>query len=107
QLGREQLELPSQQYSFALVRAPVRRRAIIVLMRKGKLKMWLCKVPELDGYDRLIQLNNPQNPTISPGNCRAGDYEQVVVAIARQRRAPRARAGPQLDSGRNMPQESS
>ena len=44
--------------------------------------MWLESVPELDGYAHFISLVNPQNPTISPGICRKGDYEMVVQAIA-------------------------
>lgn len=74
-------EVPSQKYSFHLVRQAVKRRAVIVLMRKGKLKRWQDKVKELIGYDKLVVLRNPQMPSISPGNCVEGDYEKVVSAI--------------------------
>jgi hypothetical protein len=79
--AHRRLELPSQKYSFYLVREAVNRRAVVVLMRRGKLKLWQSAVPELKEYDRLVQLLNPQNPTVSPGNCHDGDYEKVVRAI--------------------------
>jgi len=76
--GHNRLELPSQQYSFHLVRSAIDRNAIIVVMR-GKTQ-WLRTVPELKSYSRLCHLRNPQNPTISPNNCPDG-YESIVEAI--------------------------
>jgi hypothetical protein len=63
------------------VRAAVHRGAIDVLMRKGRRKWWLNKVNELKGYDGLVILKNPRNPTISPRGCHDGDFEKVVTAI--------------------------
>lgn len=74
-------ELSSQQFSFDIVRAAVRRGAVIVLMRKGKLGLWHGKVSELTRYHNLVLLRNPQTPAISPNNCDSGDYEKVVRAI--------------------------
>lgn len=72
------LDLPSQQYSFDLVRSALSRHAVIVVMR-GK-RQWFKVIPELQSYSRIYYLRNPQNPTISPKNCPEG-YESVVRAI--------------------------
>jgi hypothetical protein len=74
-------EVSSQQYSFQLVRDALKRGAMIVLMRRGQLERWQEKVTELNGYGDLIVLRNPQMPSISPRNCKAGDYEKIVDAI--------------------------
>ncbi len=74
-------EVPSQQYTFRLVRGAIERGAVIVLMRRGQLRRWQDKVSELNGYGNLILLRNPQMPSISPRNCEVGDYERVVRAI--------------------------
>jgi hypothetical protein len=74
-------EVPSQRYSFRLVREAVERGAVIVLMRKGQLKRWQDKVSGISGSGNLVLLRNPQMPSVSPGNCEVGDYEKVVSAI--------------------------
>jgi hypothetical protein len=74
-------ELPSQEFGFGLVRTSVERGAVIVLMRKGQLRLWQEKVTGLTGYRNLIVLHNSQMPAISPKNCDPGDYEKVVQAI--------------------------
>jgi hypothetical protein len=83
-------EVPSQQYSFRLVRDAVERGAMMVHMRKGQLRRWRDKVAELEGYDKLILLRNPQMPSVSPRNCDVGDYDRIVAAIeAAERSVPR------------------
>jgi hypothetical protein len=74
-------KLPSQEFNFRLVREGMERGAVIVLMRRGKLKHWKENVPRLGDYDKLILLRNPQMPAVSPKNCDVGDYEKVVAAI--------------------------
>jgi hypothetical protein len=79
--GHWSLRLPSQNYSFHLVREAVDRNAAIVLMRKGKrmVDLWKCAVPELNGYARLYEVRNSRNPAISRRNC---DYfEDIANAI--------------------------
>ena len=46
------LRVPSQQYSFGLVRSAMARNAAIVVLRSEKL--WRAAVPELDTYPRLV-----------------------------------------------------
>jgi|GEM_PF-658167 len=78
--GHAGLALPSQQYSFDLVRSAISRHAVIVVMR-GK-RHWFKAIPELQSYSRsrIYHLRNPRRPTISPKNCPKG-YESVVRAI--------------------------
>lgn len=71
------LAVPSQEYSFMLVRSAIGRGAVIVIMRAGE--SWFKRVPELKGYSRLQKLCNPRNVTISPGNCPG--YNDIVSAI--------------------------
>jgi hypothetical protein len=76
--GHHKMMLPSQEYSFHLVREAIARRVIIVLMRSKKL--WLSAVSELEEYELLFSLRNVQNPTISPGNCPER-YASIVRAL--------------------------
>jgi hypothetical protein len=87
-LGRKPPDLPSQKFGFKLVCDAVERGAMIIVMRKGKLKWWREKVKGLKPSDRLVVLKNPQNPTISPGNCGKRAFEKVVAAIRRAESAP-------------------
>jgi hypothetical protein len=73
--GHAKLHVPSQQYSFTLVRKAMARRAVIVIMRSEKL--WRAALPELELYPRLYQLRNPQNVMITENNCPRG-YADIV-----------------------------
>jgi hypothetical protein len=75
--GAGRLRLPSQAYSFFLVRKAMERKAIIVLTR-GK-RWWLRDVPALEGYEGLCELRNPQAGSISTKNCQR--FQEVVRAI--------------------------
>lgn len=79
-------KLPSQEFSFRLVRKAMERGAVIVLMRKGRLKQWQMELPGLGDYHNLILLRNPQMPAVSPKNCDDGDYERIVAAIEQAER---------------------
>ena len=70
--------LPSQEYSFQLVREAVLRGATIVIMRSET--RWMRTIAELNGYQRALPLSNPQAPFISQKNC--GDrWDLVLEAI--------------------------
>ncbi|MCG3179572.1 MAG: hypothetical protein BIFFINMI_01910 [Phycisphaerae bacterium] len=71
------LAVPSQQYSFDLVRSAIRREAMIVIMRSEAL--WHRAVPELQSYGQAFTVHSVQNPSISPKNCPG--YQKVVEAI--------------------------
>ena len=72
------LSVPSQQYSFDLVRSAIARNAAFVVMRAEKL--WRAAVPELAAYRRLYGLSSPQNVVISPNNCPEG-YTIILDAL--------------------------
>lgn len=67
--------IPSQDYSFYLVRQAISRKAEIVIMRS--IKLWINAVPELGRYDRLHLGVNPRAPFISPGNLKHS-YTKIV-----------------------------
>jgi len=58
--------LPSQEYTFSLVRKAIKDNKIIILMRSKKI--WYKAVPELKKYKYTYTLNSPQNPVISSKN---------------------------------------
>ena len=69
------LSVPSQKYSFALVKMAIQRKAVI-LMRGWK--HWLTAVPELGGY--AYEPNSLQNAAFSPNNFLGG-YEAAIEAL--------------------------
>ena len=73
------INLPSQQYSFQLVRMAIEREALIIIMRSKNV--WFDLVPALRIYKNLIVMNNPQSTYFSPGNLPR--YEDVVKIISR------------------------
>jgi hypothetical protein len=73
--------LPSQRYSFYLVKEAMRRNAVIVGMRS--LRLWLSQVPELEKYPNFFALNNPQNPAVSPNNCPPDGYQKLQRELKR------------------------
>lgn len=67
--------LPSQLYSFDLVRQAIQLKKIIVMMRSEKL--WLEAVPELKNYP-YIKIKNPRNPVLSPANLTQDGFDQIL-----------------------------
>lgn len=57
------LRLPSQEYSFYLVRKAIKRGAHIICARGDKY--WLGAVPELAGYKKTYYLSNKRKTSIS------------------------------------------
>ncbi len=78
--AHSRLRVPSQQYSFMLVRQALRRGAVVVLTRGERL--WRAAVPELAAYPHLYRLHSVQNTIISRGNCPAG-FDAIVQALTR------------------------
>jgi hypothetical protein len=75
--GHASLNLESQEYGFDLVREALRRKAFIVIMRSERL--WLERVPALEGHPWKCTLNSVQNPAISSRNCAR--FREVIAAI--------------------------
>lgn len=74
----KRFKLPSQQYSFALVREAITRKAEIVILRSSRL--WLAAVPELADYRHCHYGANPRAPYLSPGNL-AEAYPVIVQRL--------------------------
>jgi hypothetical protein len=70
--------LPSQQYTFDLVREAIRASRLIVVVRQKRA--WLEAVPELAETD-YVEVKNPQSAYISPGNLRAEDFARLVTRL--------------------------
>jgi hypothetical protein len=77
--AHRRLEIPSQQFTFKLVRDAIERGAVIVFMRRDDI--WKEKVPALVGYKRAFQVSNTQNPAISPTNLSESQFGVIVDAI--------------------------
>ena len=71
--------LRSQQYSFALVREAIDRKAEIVVLRSKRL--WLAAVPELKRYDRCHYGANPRSAYLSPRNLK-DSYRLIVDRLS-------------------------
>jgi hypothetical protein len=76
--GDDVPRLASQCYGFSLVQEAMRRGAFIIFMRSAR--RWLKEIPELERYEQKCQVDNVQNPTVSPNNLIA--FQDVVAAIA-------------------------
>jgi len=70
--------LPSQHYSFEIVRYAIREKKEIVLMRSERV--WLESVPELRNYP-YIRLSNNQNPYFSRSQMTSEQFERLSAAL--------------------------
>jgi hypothetical protein len=77
--AHDSLRLPSQEYSFDLVRNAVKREAVIVL-RHGE-RRWLEAVRELDGYQRLVRLKIYLKGLISPNLVRDDGWSHIREVV--------------------------
>ncbi|MGE4073887.1 MAG: hypothetical protein AB7E72_22170 [Lysobacterales bacterium] len=82
--GHGHIRLPSQQYTFDLVRRALSMERIIIVTRRAHT--WFGAIPELaqlgPGHKaRVFHTRNPQRTFISPGNLPEGAFDQVVAAI--------------------------
>lgn len=70
--------LPSQEYSFYLVRKAIKQNKLITVMRSKSL--WEKYVPELSKYP-VIELKVPRNPYFNSNNMTAKEFEELVNSI--------------------------
>jgi hypothetical protein len=91
----DRVSLPSQDYSFNLVRKATQQEAVIVLqdgerrglehgpviaIRHGECR-WLEKVPELKKYPRLVKLKSYQKGLITPNNCLDNGWQHIQDVV--------------------------
>lgn len=72
-------QLPSQKYTFEIVKKAMKNNKIIVLMRG--MKIWKKEIKGLEEYNKLIQLNSPQNPKISEKNVKDNKFKILKRTI--------------------------
>ncbi len=71
--------LPSQAFTFQLLREAMDRNRLIIVTRGWSI--WVWNIPELYSYKRIIRLNNQQYSGISPGNMPPDAFRQVVESL--------------------------
>ena len=74
------LRLPSQAYTFGLLRKALAREAVVVLTRGARF--WIGAVPELADHPRLVCVGNARSASISPRNCGSA-FTTVVRELRR------------------------
>jgi len=71
--------VPSQRFSFDLVRQAIDRKAVIVILRTARC--WRVAVPELATYSRVVLTNTQRRSSVSAGNLSAKDFALVQAAL--------------------------
>jgi hypothetical protein len=71
--------LPSQEYTFKLVREGMKRNVKIILMRFAR--PWFKAIPELETYKNLLRTKNQRRVYISPGNIADNRFDELVKAL--------------------------
>jgi hypothetical protein len=72
------LTLPSQRYSFEIVREAIRQRKQVVVMRSERV--WLESVPELRTY-AYVRLASCQNPHLSRAQMTGEQFSRLCAAL--------------------------
>jgi len=73
------MTLPSQDFTFELLKDAMRRGKQVVVMRSERI--WLDSVPELKTYP-YIRLSNHQNPHLSRAQMSEEQFGRLVSALA-------------------------
>ncbi len=75
------IRLPSQTYTFSLVRNFIKQGSIIIVTRG--IQLWAAAVPEImKGLGKSVFItNNPQSAYITKNNLPNNSYEKIVAAI--------------------------
>jgi hypothetical protein len=71
--------LPSQEYTFRLLKDAIRDGKLIIVMRSEQ--QWLASVPELR-QTHYVRLKNVRRPFFSPGNMPSGTFERLTSALS-------------------------
>lgn len=77
--GHRRLSVPSQNYTFQLIRSAMEREAVIIHMRKPD--KWFSKLPELKNYKLAFEVLNFQRPVLTP---KCPGYRESLAAIQKQ-----------------------
>lgn len=77
--GCGHVRVPSQEFSFNLVRRAIKRKAAIIVVRGWS--HWTGAVPELVAEGDPIGLANPQSASLSAKNLGDGAYAKVLGSL--------------------------
>ena len=78
QFKHSRIRVPSQEFTFRLVRNALCQQATVFISRGQRI--WEEAVPELRLYSLAFTTRSKQNVVISPGNCPSG-YEAAQAAL--------------------------
>lgn len=70
--------LPSQKFTFNLLRQAIKDQKTIVIMRSKKL--WIKAVPELENYP-YVELKNYRRPFLTERNMGRENFERLVESL--------------------------
>ncbi len=73
------LRLPSQDFSFELLKSAIERGCEIIVARGFKL--WVEAVPELALYSKVSRLNSAQNIALSSGNMGPDTFARIAATL--------------------------
>ena len=62
-----------------LVRYLMNKGVTIVICRSARL--WFNAVEGLESYPKLVVINNPLRPYLTPENCKDGGFEKIEDAL--------------------------
>ena len=71
--------LPSQAFTFQLLRQAMDRDRLIIVTRGWSIRVW--SVPELYANKRIVHLNSQRWSGISPGNMPPDAFQRVVASL--------------------------
>ena len=74
--------LPSQRYTFFLVKNAIQNNKYILIMRSEET--WYNVVPELRNYSKKVVLNNIRRPWITSGNMDPIIYQNIINTLRRE-----------------------
>lgn len=74
------VRLPSQQFSFDLVRKAIARDSEIIVARG--FDSWVGAVPELAAYSRVCKLNSAQKSAMSANNLGPENFSRIVHTLS-------------------------
>jgi hypothetical protein len=78
QFNHHRIRVPSQEFTFQVVRNALRQQAVVFISRGQTI--WEEAVPELRLYSLAFTTRSKQNVVISPRNCPSG-YEAAQAAL--------------------------
>ena len=81
------MTLPSQSFSFAVLRRAIAHGAVVVATRARM--PWEIAVPQLGQYELLFGSRNWQRTSVGPGNTSDGGFDAVVEAISQATQSER------------------